>query len=94
MARSGEGRPRHDDPHHADEDDADVCRQGQTEGVRQAKSLERMSTEDPLRELAHAAGEAGVKALGGDAEARSDRRERGAEADRVPERGPRHGESE
>ena len=80
MACSGEDRAQDDDSDDAEEHDADVSRQRETECVGQAESLQGVATEDPLSEFTHAAHKAGVKALGGHAEARPDRCQRGANA--------------
>ena len=86
MTRSGQDRAQDDDSDHAEEHDADVGRQRETECVGQAESLQGVATEDPLPELTDAAHKASVKALGGDAEARSDRCQRGADTNGMPER--------
>ena len=93
MACSGQDRAHDDDTDHAHEHDADVGRQRQTECVGQAESLEGMSTDNPFPEFTHAAYEAGVKSLGGDAQARPDRRQRGADANANARAQPRHGET-
>ena len=86
VACSGKDRSHDDDTDHAEEHDTDVGRQRQTECVGQAESLEGMSTDNPLPEFTHAAQEAGVKSLGGDAQAGPDGRQRGAHANAMPER--------
>ena len=59
VARSGQDRAQNDDPDHAEEHDADVRRQRQTESVGQSESLEGMPAENPLPEFTDAAHEPG-----------------------------------
>jgi hypothetical protein len=80
MTRSGDDRAQNDESDHAEEHDADVSRQRQTECIGESESLEGMSTDNPRPEVSHTSQESSVKALGGDAEARSDGRQRGANA--------------